>query len=157
MQPEENYLNSEGALRALAQYLGQDKVDAKLSLLGHSFGTGAALQFAARRSVNNVVLVAPFNTLRQAVAQMSSILAFLMPAQVDNRALIGNLLAADKPPAIHILHGRRDQTLPVKMGRELAAIDSDRIAYYEFANEDHISILISQRDLIFELLAKGRD
>ncbi len=149
MQPEKNYLNSEGALKALAGHFGLNGIDAEFSLMGHSFGTGAALQFAARHPVKRVVLVAPFNTLRKAVAVKSWILSILMPSQIDNRKLIQHILSSDSPPEIIILHGAEDTSLPVTMGRELAAIDPGRIVYYEFPEDGHVSILTSQRDLIF--------
>ncbi|MBU0480018.1 MAG: alpha/beta hydrolase [Proteobacteria bacterium] len=149
MRPEENYLNSEGALLALAKHFGLKQLEAEYSLMGHSFGTGAALQFAARHPVRKIVLVAPFTTLRKAVAVKSWILSILMPAQIDNRKLIQHILSSDSPPEIIILHGAEDTSLPVTMGRELAAIDPERIVYHEFPEDDHVTILTSQRDLIF--------
>jgi pimeloyl-ACP methyl ester carboxylesterase len=152
MRPEENYRNTEGALKALAQHWGQDQIDAELSLMGHSFGTGSALQFAVRHRVERIVLVAPFNTLRQATAQQSILLSILMPAQIDNRTLIRNLFAAEHPPLITIFHGFLDSTLPVSMGRELAALDPVRIVYLEFPEDDHTNILRRRWPLIFEAI-----
>lgn len=152
MQPEENYKNTEGALAALANHFGVQKVDTELCLMGHSFGTGAALQFAARQKVSRIVLVAPFDTLRNAVAQRSVILAALMPAQIDNVALVKSILASDQKPTITIIHGNRDTSLPVAMGRKLAAVNPDLINYYEIPQGDHISVLTTHRDLIFHSL-----
>ena len=42
--------------------------------------------------------------------------------------------------------------LPVKMVWELAAIDPERFDFYEFADDDLVSILTTRRDLIFTLL-----
>lgn len=129
MQPEKNYKNSEGALAALARHFNVDKIDAEISLMGHSFGTGAALQFARHQDVKRIVLVAPFNTLTQAVARKSKLLAFLMPSRIDNRKQIKALLSGPSPPVITIIHGRQDASLPVAMGRELAAIDPEKIQF----------------------------
>ncbi len=155
MHPEENYLNSEGALKALAEHFGIREIGAELNLLGHSFGTGAALQFASRHPVKRIVLVAPFTTLRKAVAEKSIILSLLMPAQIDNREIIRKLLAAEVSPEITIFHGARDTSLPVSMGRALAAIDPERIEYFELPEDDHVSLLTSRRDLIFRTLNGG--
>jgi len=152
MQPEENYKNTEGALAALANHFGVQKVDTELCLMGHSFGTGAALQFAARQKVSRIVLVAPFDTLRNAVAQRSVILGALMPAQIDNVALVKSILASDQKPTITIIHGNRDTSLPVAMGRKLAAVNPDLINYHEIPQGDHISVLTTHRDLIFHSL-----
>lgn len=152
MRPEKNYLNTEGALDALEKRYGKGVLDAELSLMGHSFGTGAALNFAEKAEVKRIVLVAPFNTLTKAVALQSWFLSILMPSQIDNNKIIRQLLDSDHPPQITILHGSLDTTLPVTMGRELAAIDSEQIEFYEFADDDHVSILTTRRDLIFNLM-----
>ena len=152
MRPEENYRNSEGALRALAQHFGLSRLPTRLSLLGHSFGTGAALQFASRQPVESIVLVAPFNDLKQAVRQTSILLAFLMPSQIDNRELLKEILGRSNPPRISILHGDRDQTLPVTMGAELAAVAPEQVDFYRFAEDDHVNILTRRRQLIFRSL-----
>jgi pimeloyl-ACP methyl ester carboxylesterase len=152
MDPEEIYKNTEGALAALSEHFGLDRVNAELCLMGHSFGTGAALQMAARQEVSRIVLVAPFDTLRQAVAQRSIILAALMPAQIDNVKLIRKILTNDDKPSITIIHGSNDTSLPVEMGRKLAAVDPDLIDYYEIPQGDHSSILTTHRDLIFHSL-----
>lgn len=155
MNPADNYLNTEGALNALAAHFGVNVLDAELNLMGHSFGTGAALQFAARHSVKRIVLVAPFNTLRKGVAVKSLFLSIVMPSQIDNRKIIRQLLGQDNQPEITILHGTEDTSLPVEMGRELAAIDPERVNYLEFPEDDHVSILTTRRDLIFGILNGG--
>lgn len=152
MDPEENYKNTEGALAALAKHFGVEKVDTEFCLLGHSFGTGAALQFAARQKVSRIVLVAPFDTLRRAVAQRSVILSVLMPAQIDNVELVKKILASGEIPSITIIHGSSDASLPPEMGRKLAGIRPELIEYYEIPQGDHTSILTTHRDLIFHSL-----
>lgn len=152
MNPEENYKNTEGALAALAKHFGVETVDTDFCLMGHSFGSGAALQFAARQKVSRIVLVAPFDTLRNAVAQRSVVLSILMPTQIDNVKLIRNILTNDDKPSITIIHGSKDTSLPVEMGRKLAAVDPDLINYYEIPQGDHSSILTTHRDLIFHSL-----
>ncbi len=152
MRPEENYLNSEGALGALAEHFGVKHLNTELRVLGHSFGTGAALQFASRHQIESIVLVAPYNTLKQAVRQKSVVLGLLMPSQIDNRKLIKKILARDQPPAITILHGTKDTSLPVSMGQELAALAPKRIRFYQFSEDGHVDILTHRRSLIFQSL-----
>jgi len=155
MRPEENYQNSQGALDALAAHFGGAELSASISLLGHSFGTGAALQFASRHQVERIVLVAPFNDLKQAVKQKSWLLSVLMPSQIDNRRLIRQLLAEDKPPRIIILHGAQDATLPISMGRELAQLEEEKIEFHPYAEDGHVDILTRRRRMIFTSLNGG--
>lgn len=152
MDPAELYLNSEGALTALANHFGTTTITADLALLGHSFGSGAALQFAARHPVKRIVLVAPFDTLRRAVALKSWFLALILPRQIDNLALIDRLLHGPNPPRISIFHGASDRTLPVRMGRNLRDVAPEKIDYREFPDDNHVGILSTRHDLILSAL-----
>lgn len=155
MHPEENYKNSEGALKALAKYFGVDSVPVEISVMGHSFGAGSALQFALRSNVKHIVLVAPYNTLSKAIAVRSRILAFLTPAEIDNLEQIKIILSRKSPPDITIIHGGKDTVMPVHMGRELASIDPHHIVYHEVVDGNHTNILTTHRDLIFHTLLYG--
>lgn len=152
MRPEENYENSIGALKALAKHYGVEKVTASLRLLGHSFGTGMALHFAAMEHVDDIVLVAPFSDLKEGVKQKSWFLAMIMPSQIDNRELIREILAQKDSPQITVLHGRQDATLPFSMGKELVQLAPSKVRFYPFDHDDHTSVLTKRRDLIFKLL-----
>lgn len=156
MDPADLYQNSEGALAALAGHFGVGQTTAELVLLGHSFGSGAALQFAARHPVKRIVLVAPFDTLRRAVALKSCLLALILPSQIDNRELIGKLLHKPDPPVITVFHGAGDLTLPVRMGRNLRDVDPDRIIYQEFPDDSHVGIISTRHDLILNALTGRR-
>jgi pimeloyl-ACP methyl ester carboxylesterase len=158
MDPDELYRNSEGALTALAAHFGVTHLSSDLALLGHSFGSGAALQFAARHptQVKRIVLVAPFDTLRRAVALKSWLLALILPSQIDNRELLRALLHGPNPPVITILHSTSDQTLPVRMGRNLRDVAPDRITYREFPDDSHVGILTTRHDLILDALTGRR-
>ena len=145
LDPADLYRSSEGALAALAVHYGVARLEAELALLGHSFGSGAAMQFAARRPVRRIVLVAPFDTLRRAAALKSWFLALIMPRQIDNLALTAGLLQAPDPPAITVFHGTSDKILPVEMGRNIRAAAPERIDYREFPGDGHIDILFTRR------------
>lgn len=151
MRPEKNYENSLGALKAVAEHYGKESLSVSFRLLGHSFGTGMALQFAAMENVDSIVLVAPFTDLKEAVKLKSWFLSVIMPSQVDNRLLIEEILAREDAPKISILHGRQDTVLPFSMGEELAEVAPEWVDFYPSADH-HITILTSQRELIFKLL-----
>jgi pimeloyl-ACP methyl ester carboxylesterase len=156
MNPGELYEISEGALSALAEHFKAQEIDAELCLMGHSFGTGAALQFASNKRVARIVLVAPFSNLREAAAHNSFIIWIFMPNQVDNRELVKTILSKASAPKIIIIHGAKDKTIPVKMGRELSEISPNEIVFHEIADGDHSSILTTNRELIFNSLLGTR-
>lgn len=154
MNPVQNHRNSTAALRALTAHFGVEELPSELVLLGHSFGTGAALQFAARTKVARIVLVAPFSTLRQAVARKSLLLSILMPAQIDNRQLVKAILddPSQPPTSIVIVHGMQDDTLPFWMSQRLVAVDPQRVVLHAVPDGDHVSVLTTHRRLIFDAL-----
>ena len=156
MRPEKNYRNTEGAFEALVRHLDVVEFTPEILLLGHSFGTGAALQFAERRRVARIVLVAPYNTLKKALYRRLGPLAWLVPSQIDNGRIIRGLLSRPVPPEIVIFHGENDDSLPISMGKELARIDGERIVFHEISGGGHSDILTTRRDLIFRRLLGQR-
>jgi len=152
MNPGKFYEISESALTALAEHFQLQKIDAELCLMGHSLGSGAALQFASRNKVDRIVLVAPFNTLKEAAAYNSFIIWIFMPNQLDNRELIKSILSKPSRPLIIIFHGDKDKSLPIEMGRELKEVAPDEIILHEIKGGEHSTILTTHRKEILNSL-----
>ncbi|MDR1304609.1 MAG: alpha/beta hydrolase [Verrucomicrobiales bacterium] len=97
---------------------------APLRVCGYSLGTGPALQFAARHAeVENILLLAPFTSLGEVEKFLYGVRTdFLLLHRFDNRAAVTALAARPAPPALLILHGENDDTVPLTMGRQLAAL-----------------------------------
>ncbi len=114
-----------------------------LHLLGHSLGAAAALQIAARRHVSRLVLLAPFTTMRaMARKAVGDPLARLLKHDYDNVARLKEIVASPSPPLVVIIHGGRDEVIPVEMGRRLATEFPSLIRYVELAGADHNSLLL---------------
>ncbi len=151
MRPEELYINSEKALQELAKQLKVPSLTSDLRLLSHSFGSGAALQFATRNlQIKTIVLVAPYDDLKHAVKQQSWFLSAIMPSQIDNRELLGILLSGSSPPDITIIHGGQDRNLPLSMSQELQQISPDKISLMIFPEDGHTDILHLRREIILQ-------
>ena len=143
---------SEKALGVLAEHLAESRqmLEARLHLLGHSLGAAASLQFAVRHDVQRIVLVAPFTSLRDmAVRVVGYPLNYLTLHRYDNRARLRELAATHPDRKIFILHGDRDEIVPVKMGRELAGMFPKMISYREIPGGDHNAILGMAEQEIF--------
>ncbi len=69
--------------------------------------------------------------------------------RVDNGSL---LCRRSRRPAVVIIHGSADETVPVKMGRDLAGLFPGWIVYHEIEGADHVGILKTSEALIFEAL-----
>ena len=114
----------------------------QIGILGHSLGAAAALQLAETISVERVVLLSPFTSVADMVKKMfGSWLIPLLKHRFENRGPLMQLLKRDPPPSITIIHGTRDEVIPVEMGRELAALNSEHIHYHELIHSYHNTIL----------------
>ncbi len=101
-------------------------------LWGFSLGTGVAVELAARKQGERLVLMAPFTSAGDAAEHHFFAAArWLIADHFDNRA---------KAPAISyptlIVHGERDRVLPFKMGQELAGL-FPKAALISVADADH--------------------
>lgn len=135
------------SLLALAEHLGRPptEITGNLKVLGHSLGAAAILLYAARHPAKQLVLVAPFTSLRDMAALLvGPLLSRTLLDDFDNRARLREVLAQPVPVLITIIHGSHDKVVPVAMGRELAAF-SPRIAYKEIDRGDHNYILLTNR------------
>jgi pimeloyl-ACP methyl ester carboxylesterase len=156
MRPKHLPGSTHGALEALRWELDAPvrffTRDARL--IGHSFGSGAALQAAQDFEPRAVVLAAPFHHLRSAMLRTLGLVALLNPDQMDNRKYLKALFERQGPERLRvsIFHGAQDPTLPVWMSRELVALFPDRIDYHEIADGDHVDILVKCRADIYAAL-----
>lgn len=157
MRPRDLPQTSEGALEALATQFHFDKqaLQHNICQCGHSFGCGAALQYAQEAPVRKIVLLAPFTTLHKAMFRQVGPLAWLNPDTLDNQKMIRALLSRTDPPEITIIHGAEDETIPVEMGRALGLIDEDHIHYHEIPDATHMSIIEKNRDIAYKALFKS--
>ena len=139
--PESILVSSQMALdRWLEDH--SDDVKPQLGIMGHSLGTGAGLQLAEKNVVSKVVLLSPFTSFADMVRKMfGSWLVPLLLHRFENKGPIENLLQLGFPPEIIIIHGTQDEVIPVDMGRELAALDKQRIEYIELSNSSHNTII----------------
>ncbi len=153
MRPKHLPWTFDGASTALAQHLRCKPADLpRTSLVGHSFGSGAALMFAADRHPAQVVMLAPFNTMKRALFRKFGPLAWLIPDNIDNRKLLRSLLTGKPCPPITIIHGDADASLPVAMAEELAAIDPERVVLHIVPGGTHTSILASEQKRVRRIL-----
>ena len=147
-------LNVDGAMTALARKLGQPGPEALcktlaargiLGVMGHSMGTGAALDFAARTpEVSRIVLVSPFTSLRaMARRTVGWPLCWLVRGNFDNLGRLDELSRRAARPRVLILHGDRDTLIPLEMGRALAAAHPDFVRFESVPGAGHDDIVIA--------------
>jgi len=101
-------------------------------LVGRSLGSGIAVELALRHPCAKIVLISPYTSMvdmgRLVVGPLAPL---LVPDRYDNLAKLGRL----KVPIV-ILHGTRDEVIPVRMGRALAAAGRG-VRYLEVPEASH--------------------
>jgi len=108
------YADGEAALAALR---AEGVPPERTVLLGRSLGTGIAVELALRHPYRQLVLVSPYTSMvdmgRLVVGPLAPL---VVPDRLDSLGKIGRV----RMPVV-ILHGTRDDVIPVRMGRALAA------------------------------------
>jgi hypothetical protein len=107
-----------GAGRAAVAYLRAQRVDAaRTVLVGHSLGTGVAVQLATEGAGARLVLISAYTSIT-AMAQRTAPFApvrLLLRDRYDSASK-----AAGVALPVLLLHGTQDPLIPVEMGRALA-------------------------------------
>ncbi|NNC59098.1 MAG: alpha/beta fold hydrolase [Erythrobacter sp.] len=115
-KPSEQGLYADG--RAALAWLKEQGIGSQdVVLIGNSIGAGVAVEVATQASPAALVLISPFASLRQLVAEK----IFWLPTGPllrDHYLSNAKLSRIDAP--ILILHGEADRVIPVSHGRQLA-------------------------------------
>ena len=142
--------SADAALKALTEKLQTDEDHLKLCTIGHSLGAAVALDFSARHSVERIVLIAPFTTLREEAATIfGGWVSRLLVESYDNRANLEETMTRNPGANIAIFHGTNDEVIPVRMGRELAR-EFPAVQFFAVKNADHVSVLNHGHDKILD-------
>ncbi len=108
------YATAEAAFDYLAKRPDIDP--AKIYIVGHSLGGGAAIDLATKRQAAGLVTFGTFTSLDDMARERYWMFPTSLAVHIhlDNRAKIGQV----KCPAL-IVHGTRDDTIPFRMSEEL--------------------------------------
>ncbi len=146
--------SSKLAFGTLAKTLNIDEEQLwnKTAILGHSLGAAAALQFAAKHTPQQLVLVSPFTTLRE-IGQhvVSKAVGPLINNEYDNVARLKEVEAHGVP--VHVVHGSADEVIPVEFGRELSKSGKD-VKYEEVAGAHHNDIFNRGRAAVMRAMGQ---
>ena len=112
----------------------------RIVIYGESLGTGVAARLAVERPAAGVVLEAPFTSVADVGARAYPFLPvrLLLKDRYETSAYIPQI----RMPLL-ILHGERDRTIPVAMGRELFRLANDPKQIAIFPKGEHSDIYIN--------------
>ncbi len=117
---------------------GSGKPEAgRLRFFGHSLGAAVALMAASEFEIQRGVLLTPFtSTMDMSQAMTGLPLGFAVWHRFDNTERLAEL-AKRGPGKVVILHGDDDESIPVEMGRALAAGQKDVVRLVEIPGGRH--------------------
>lgn len=145
------------AVDALAKHfkMTTSELAPRLRLICHSMGTGAGLDLAVRLdpAPKQIVLISPYTSMyKMARLRFGRPLCWMLLDRFDNEKRLEELVARDPRPRVIIVHGDRDQVIPVEMGRELAAAHKGWIDYHELHLIDHVDVIERSKPFWHELM-----
>jgi pimeloyl-ACP methyl ester carboxylesterase len=142
------------ALSALARRLGVDERRLIVCVIGHSLGAAAALDLAAHRPVQRIVLISPFTTLREEAAQLvGNWVSRVVVDNYDNRENLRTVLRNNRGARVAIFHGTDDEDIPVWMGKELKQ-QFPAIDFFPVEGADHVTVMTIAHDQIVQWMTR---
>jgi fermentation-respiration switch protein FrsA (DUF1100 family) len=109
----------------------------RIVLWGHSLGTGVAVRLAAEKPVGKVILEAPYTSTVDVAAGLFPYVPvrWLMLDQFHSDERIGAVKAA-----LLIMHGARDQTIPIRFGERLFALAHEPKRFIRYEQGGHVDL-----------------
>ena len=145
------YLDAEGALAYLRSRQGPAPGH-RLVLFGRSLGCAVAVEMATRHQAQAMVLEAPFTSIRDMAKRAypylpTSVLVRLIGARYDSLSKIRKV----RIPLL-VLHGERDELVPLEAGRELFEAANEPKRIYTVPGGGHNDTYLVGGDAYYEAI-----
>lgn len=152
-KPSERGLYADGEA-ALAYLRARGDVDmSRLTLFGRSLGCAVAVEIATRHPVKSVILESPFTSIDAMARRMRGGLASLIPTSWVVRSKFDSLSKIDNVHSpIMLLHGDRDDIVPIEMAHELFAAANAPKRFYPIHGAGHNDTVLIGGDAYFDAL-----
>lgn len=134
-QPAEQNLLNDGML-AYGFTLGL-YASARIVPWGYSLGTGVAVAVAANRPVGKLILEAPYTSIVELAASKFPFLPVRWLMRDHYRS--DRLIVSVNVPLL-ILHGEKDDVVPVELGRQLFALANEPKRFVAFPQGTHVDL-----------------
>ena len=130
------YLDAEAAIDYLRSRTDA-AVDQKLVLFGRSLGCAVAVEMAVRHKVHAIILESPFASIRDMARRAypflpTGVLVRMVRARYDS---ISKIRSVHSP--LMVLHGDRDDIVPIDTGRELYDAANEPKRFYVIEGAGH--------------------
>jgi uncharacterized protein len=131
--------NIADAVRAFDRLVGFGVSSSDIVLYGESLGSGVATAVAVQRRAAGLILDAPFTSIPDVAARTF----WYLPVRLIMRDRYETSRIIDKiEMPLLILHGTKDATVPVEMGRDLARLAREPKTFAELPRAGHSDIYV---------------
>ena len=113
--------------------------NSQIILYGESLGTGVAVEIASKNNFNSIILESPFTSIENSakIYYPDLPVRLLLKDRYDS---IGKIKMINTP--ILIMHGEKDDVVPISMGKELfEKANSPKHSYFTSADDHMICLL----------------
>lgn len=112
-----------------------------LNVLGHSLGSAIAVRFAETFTVDQLLLLSPFTSMKDMVRHIFPRIGWLLAPflfdQYEVESGIEKLQAQSRLGSVRMIHGFYDEVVPVEMSRSMAKRFEGFVYYEELPNANH--------------------
>jgi fermentation-respiration switch protein FrsA (DUF1100 family) len=115
---------------------------------GESLGTNVAARIAVERRVGGLILEAPYTSIAKVGGQIYPYLP--VDLLLIDRYDTDKIIAQVKVPIL-VIHGARDRTVPVAMGREIASLANEPKQLVILSNAGHNNLYLDGNEAIVVL------
>jgi hypothetical protein len=127
-----------------------------IGVIGHSLGGAVSISLAEKRHVDRMLLLSTFTSVRD-VARETMPLPIAMVVRNDwpSEQRLGSILrrpADQRPSAIGLIHGARDEVIPAHMSRRLAELPNKGIELLIIDRAAHNDIFDFAADNVVDFL-----
>ena len=121
--------------------------------MGHSLGAATALIFTESYRASKLILLSPFTSMiDMAKLRFGSLIGRLLKDNYDNVARLKIILSRTDKPQISVVHGAKDEVIPVWMSRKINSIFKGQVKYIELSQASHNRIIKDYEPLITKLM-----
>lgn len=120
---------------------------------GRSLGGAVAVEMATRHQPNGLILESPFTSIKAMARRAYPLLASFLPlgmvvqSNFDSLSKIGSVQSP-----LMVIHGERDDIVPIDMGQELFAAANEPKRFYTIENASHNDTYLAGGNAYFDAL-----
>lgn len=128
-------------MQKIYDYLKQSYKESQIAVIGYSLGSGMASFLAATNQPQQLILVAPYQSMTAMKDLFLKIAPdFLLKYKLDNESHVARVTCP-----VTIFHGTADELIPYSMAETLQQVNPDNIRLVKMPGIGHRSVIFNSR------------